>query len=275
MNNGTTLEAALQRDRAIVLAALFILVVLAWSYLAWIATGMQMPAGSMSGSMPGNGAMPMDTAAGMPQSWGLRGFVFTFAMWSIMMVGMMVPSAAPMILIYARVARRSGAQDTPLASTGSFAAGYLLAWTAFSLAAATAQWSLHRTLLLTPGMASASAALSGLLLVAAGIYQWTPLKRACLRNCQMPLAFLQRHGGFGRTASDSVALGFRHGSYCVGCCWALMALLFVLGVMNLAWVAILAVFVLAEKVLPPRWHVDRVAGSCLLAAGCLTWALPL
>lgn len=209
----TALETLLRRDRILVLTALAALTALAWGYTVWLAQTMNM--------------------AGELHPWGAVEFAFMFVMWAVMMVGMMLPSAAPMILIYARVGRQAALRGKPLAATGFFAGGYLLAWTAFSLVATLGQWALQQGLLLTPMMTSANAVFSGLVLVAAGVFQWTPLKRACLRYCQAPLAFLQRHGGFRRDAPGSLALGFHHGIYCVGCCWALMALLFVVGVMNL------------------------------------------
>lgn len=169
--------------------------------------------------------------------------------------------------------RQAARQGTPLAATGIFASGYLLAWTAFSLAATTGQWALERGLLLTPMMASSTSIFSGLVLLAAGLFQWTPLKHACLRRCQAPLAFIQRYGGFRRDSMGSLAIGWRHGLYCVGCCWALMALLFVGGVMNPLCIAAIAIFVLAEKVLPAGRWFPRMAGA-VLGVGGLWLLLP-
>jgi predicted metal-binding membrane protein len=148
-----------------------------------------------------------------------------------------------------------------------FAGGYLLAWSAFSLAATTVQWALERAALLTPMMESASRLLGGIVLIVAGLYQWTPLKDACLSNCQAPLAFIMRYGGFRAEPAGALALGLRHGLYCVGCCWALMALLFVGGVMNLLWIAALAILVLLEKVTPSGRIIARLAGLGLIACG--------
>ena len=159
----------------------------------------------------------------------------------------MTPSAAPMILLYARVGRHGEVQGKPLAATGFFVAGYFLAWTAFACAATLGQWALESTLLLTPMMTSASGIFSGVTLIAVGLFQWTPLKDVCLRQCQAPVMFIHLHGGFRRDPLGSVALGFRHGIYCIGCCWALMGLLFIGGVMNVLWIAAVAIFVLAEK----------------------------
>lgn len=259
------LETILRRDRIIVAAALAALTALAWAYVLWLAADMDMGEMEMTGfrMVPaGIGLM-----APAPAPWQAIEFAYVFAMWAVMMVGMMTPSAAPMILLYVRVGRQAAAQREPFAPAAWFAAGYLLAWCAFSLAATLAHWALDRALLLTPMMESASRAFGGVVLIAAGLYQWTPLKDVCLRQCQAPWLFLQRHGGFRRDALGSLALGARHGSYCVGCCWALMALLFVGGVMSLLWIAALAVLVLAEKVIPAGRLISRTAGLGLIAWG--------
>jgi predicted metal-binding membrane protein len=260
------LETVLRRDRVIVASALAALTGLAWAYVLWLIHAMRMDAMSMT-DMRVN-ANPFG-AAMIPslQPWSGTEFVLAFAMWAIMMVGMMTPSAAPMILIYTRVGRQAEAQGRPLAATGYFAGGYLLAWFAFSLCAAAGQWLLDRASLLTPMMQSASNVLGGLVLIAAGLYQWTPAKEACLKHCQAPLLFIQRHGGFRPAPLGSLGLGLHHGLYCVGCCWALMALLFVGGVMNVVWIAAISIFVLAEKILPFGHLVSRLSGVLLVAGG--------
>lgn len=267
--SGGSLEAVLRRDRVIVIAALAIVTVLAWADLVWLANDMWM--GGMD--MTGFRMIPAGRGWMMPASepWKAFEFGYMFAMWAVMMIGMMTPSAAPMILIYARVGRRAAIAGQPFAASAWFAAGYLLAWTAFSLAAISVQWALQRAALLTPMMESASNIFGGIVLIAAGLYQWTPLKDACLSSCQAPLTFIMRHGGFRCEATGALTLGFRHGLYCVGCCWALMTLLFVGGVMNLFWIAALAVLVLFEKVVPFGRLVARLAGLALIAAG--VWLL--
>jgi hypothetical protein len=152
--------------------------------------------------------------------WGLAEFLFALTMWAVMMIGMMTPSAAPMILIYARVARQAALQRHPFAPAGWFAAGYLLCWTGFALIATSAQWALERAALLAPMSGAGGDVLGGLVLLAAGIYQLTPLKTACLSQCQSPPFFIHRHGGFRADAPGSLRLGLAHGAYCVGCCWA-------------------------------------------------------
>jgi predicted metal-binding membrane protein len=225
---------------------------------------MTMPSTGMA--MPG---MVMDAA--MPQTaapWTLE-LLLAFTMWAIMMVGMMTPSAAPVILLYARVGRHAASGGTPLAATGWFAAGYFLAWTAFSFLAASAQVALRSATLLTPMLEPATPLLGGAILLIAGVYQWSRLKNACLIQCREPLAFIQRLGGFKRTAAGSLALGLRHGFYCIGCCWAFMFLLFVGGVMNLLWVAGLAVLVLLEKFPAQGRFLSRATGVVLIAGGLL------
>lgn len=184
-----------------------------------------------------------------------------------MMVGMMAPSAAPMILMYARLGRQGKLAGKPLAATGWFAAGYFLAWTGFSLAATLVQWVLERQALLNARMASGNMLLGALVLIAAGIYQWTPIKSSCLAHCQTPFRFLMGHGGFRSNVPGCLHLGLLHGAYCVGCCWVLMALLFAVGIMNVLWIALLALLVLLEKLTPwGRW-VARIAGAFSIAAG--------
>jgi predicted metal-binding membrane protein len=268
------IEAALRRDRAIVAAALIILTALTWAYVWRLAADMDM--GDMDTS--GFRIIPAGMGLMMPATapWNTVEFAFVFAMWAVMMIGMMTPSATPMILIYARVGRQAARQGTPLAASAYFAAGYLLSWIGFALVATSAQWALERAALLTPMMAGASDMFSGAVLVAAGFYQWTPLKDACLRQCQAPWLFIQRHGGFRSDASGALALGARHGAYCIGCCWALMALLFVGGVMNVLWIAAIAILVLAEKIIPAGRVISRIAGAGLFAGGAwvLVQALP-
>jgi predicted metal-binding membrane protein len=253
MGEGGAVEAVLRRDRAVVLAGLAGLSALAWAYLLVLAW--QMPHRDMAMAM----AMPH------MQVWGATEVLLTWVMWAVMMVAMMTPSAAPMILTFAALNRRRQAQQGPFVPTGTFLLGYLLVWGAFGVVGTGVQWGLHTATLLSPMMVSTSPVLGGLLLMAAGIFQWTPLKSTCLTQCRSPLGFIMtewREGTWG-----ALVMGLRHGSYCVGCCWVLMALLFVAGVMNLLWVAVIAALVLVEKVLPRGELVGRVAGGVLLLAG--------
>jgi predicted metal-binding membrane protein len=256
----------LHRDRAIALAALAALTALAWIYLFVTAAEMRAPAMM---SMPGMEGMVMPGMAMQAPASPEGEFLLAFLMWAVMMIGMMLPSAAPMILIYVRVARQAAEQGKAFAPAGIFVLGYLLTWTAFALAAAAIQLWLARGGLLTPMLVSTSHVLNAVLLLSAGIYQWLPIKNACLTECRAPLSFVQRQGGFRGSAGGALKLGFRHGLYCVGCCWVLMALLFVGGVMNLAWVAGLAAIVLLEKVAPQGFLLSRALGLALMAAGLI------
>jgi predicted metal-binding membrane protein len=258
-------EAALRRDRLIILAALLLLIAAAWAYLFRLAAGMAMPAHMQDMPMPG-----MDMAGTMGPAVKPLDFtdaLLTFAMWLVMMVGMMTPAVTPTILLYARVGRQAGLQQKPFASAGWFAGGYFLAWAGFSLVATATQIGLRDAMLLTAMLKSASDPLSGIMLVAAGLNQWSPWKDSCLENCRNPLLFIQRHGGFRPQAGAALWLGIRHGLYCVGCCWALMLLLFVGGIMNIAWIAGLAILVLAEKLWSHGPLLSRAVGVAAVASG--------
>jgi predicted metal-binding membrane protein len=181
-------------------------------------------------------------------------------MWAVMMVAMMLPSAAPVVLLFAALERRRGR----LGRTAAFVAGYLVLWSGFSAAAAALQWALQRIAITNaagPALGLFGAALVG----AAGLYQLTPLKRACLAHCRSPVDALAGHWRPGR--GGAFVMGARHGLYCLGCCWLLMALLFVIGVMNLLWVALLALLVLVEKLAPGGPRLARWSGLALVAAG--------
>jgi predicted metal-binding membrane protein len=259
------LAAVLKRDRAIVVVCLAVLILLAGAYVIWLADDMEMGGMDMTGfrMIPAGSGLMMPVDA----PWHVIEFAFVFVMWAVMMVGMMTPSIAPLILLYARVGRQAAAQQQPFAASAFLAGGYLLAWIVFSAAVTIAQWAVERQGWLTPSMASASSIFGGLILIAAGLYQWTPLKNACLRQCQSPLQFIQRHGGFRADAIGSLKLCARHGGYCLGCCWTLMTLLFVGGVMNVFWIALISIFVLTEKVVPVQRLISRFAGTLLLAVG--------
>ncbi len=203
--------------------------------------------------------------------WAAADLAFTFAMWGVMMVGMMTPSVAPVVLLYASVRRRAQQDGKPLAASGWFFVGYILVWVGFSIVATGAQWLLISLSLLSSTMAASSNLLGGIVLVVVGVYQWTPLKAACLHQCQSPVTFLTSRGGFSSSPLGAARLGFDHGVYCLGCCWALMALLFVGGVMNVLWIAGIAILILVEKALPTGPWVSRIVGLAL--AGLGTWLI--
>jgi len=260
--------AVLRRDRIVAALALIFLSALAWGYLLWLSADMRMGGMDMSDFRMIPSGMGLMVPA--HTSWPAIEFAFVLAMWTVMMVGMMTPSAAPMILMYARVGRSTQAQGAPFGATAYFAIGYFVVWAAFSLFATLTQWALECAGLLDAAMASTSNLVGGVIFVAAGSYQWTRLKGICLAQCQMPFAFLIRHGGFRRDAPGALMLGLRYGAYCVGCCWMLMALLFVGGVMNMLWIGLLALVILLEKVIP--WaRVAYLDGVVFVAAGA--WLL--
>jgi predicted metal-binding membrane protein len=247
------IEAALRRDRILVLASLAILTGLAWLYL-WL------EADAMDRMMMGLRPMAMQPTAA--SAWT---FLLVFAMWTVMMAGMMLPSAASMTLFYAAIVRKNGERGSAMPSVWIFGTGYLLVWTAFSLGATALQALFEHLALASSMMVSTSKWLTGVILVGAGLYQWSPLKDACLGKCRTPLEFVITRWRPGRMGA--LRMGAAHGIYCVGCCWALMMLLFVGGVMNLPWVLLVAAFVLLEKVLPHGRVVARGAGAAMVAAG--------
>lgn len=283
MSPAAPIERLLRHDRALTLSGLLVLCALTWLYVVGGA-GLGMPAWEMTTLSPlpraaGAPAAPMPEMpmAGMampasgPAFADAAYWALLVAMWFAMMVAMMVPGAAPAILLFARVQRHAevqvGAPSSALPA-GQFAAAYLVAWLAFSILAASLQLLLQRAGVLADAtMASRLRWLSGAVLVAAGAYQFTPFKHACLAHCRSPAAFLAHHWRPGRFGAWR--LGLRHGMYCLGCCWVLMALLFVGGVMNLLWIGALTALVLVEKLAPGGRGVARVAGLAMIAWGVL------
>lgn len=260
MPTGVT-EAILKRDRTVVGVSLVGIVALAWFYmfyLAWDMSNMEMEMGT-----------GMEMAMPNMQVWGVMDVILMFVMWTVMMVAMMIPSAAPMILMYAQIARKQQAQQQPYLATGLFLLGYLIIWTFFSAVATLAQWVLHAMALLSPMMVSSSPLLGGILLISAGLFQFTSLKYTCLSHCRSPFGYFMTEWREG--TRGALMMGLRHGSYCVGCCWLLMALLFVAGVMNLLWVAAIAAYVLIEKVVPTGHRISQIIGLLLIGWG--TWML--
>ena len=258
-SEATRLAALSFRDRLIIWASIVVLTILAWAYLFRIDREMA--------PMMEHHRMMADMGMVMDMSWAPRDVLYAVAMWSVMMVGMMMPSAAPVLVLYAGAHRARGAPG--VAPIVIFGLGYLLIWMGFSAVAALSQWALHEAALLSPVMSMANARIGALVMIAAGLYQLTPLKAACLKHCRTPFGFLMSRWRSG--AAGALGMGVRHGAYCLGCCWALMAVLFVVGVMNLLWVAALATLVLVEKVAPGGTIVARVAGVAMIAAGAAAW----
>ncbi|MGA7802891.1 MAG: DUF2182 domain-containing protein [Gammaproteobacteria bacterium] len=235
-----------RRDLLAVVGSLAALTLLAWAYLAYLA-----------------GAMPAMTAMTEPRVWNPAEALAGFLMWTVMMAGMMLPSASPMILLFSRL-QGGGTGKWP--RTATFVGGYLLVWTAFSAAATALQWGLQWLgLLASTGLTHP--AVGGAVLVGAGLYQFTTVKQACLAHCQSPVGFLMFHWRSG--TRGALQMGLSHGGYCLGCCWVLMLILFVGGVMNLLWAAGLAALTLVEKVVPAGPWLARAAGLALVAAGVL------
>jgi len=254
-----SIESILKKDRALVLAGVVAVTALAWAYLFYLAWDMRQDMNA--GSMPAG----MSLAMTQVRAWTGVDFLLMFLMWAVMMTAMMVPTAAPMILTFAMINRKRQEQQEPYVPTVVFLLGYLVVWSAFASAATAAQWGLNTAALLSPMMASSTPFLGGGLLLAAGIFQWSSIKYACLSRCRSPLGFIMTEWRDG--TKGALTMGLRHGVFCLGCCWVLMALLFVLGVMNLLWIAALAGFVLIEKIAPSGRWVSRISGVALLLWG--------
>jgi predicted metal-binding membrane protein len=249
----TVLESALQHDRTPVVVLLVLLPLASWAWIVVMARDMY---GPMTGA----------SAWMMRATWDAPHLLLLWAMWAVMMTAMMLPSASPLLLSYGVLARRA-VPRTAARQIYALAAGYLIVWTAFSLGATAVQRVLAALLLLSPMMETTGAAVGATLLIIAGVYQLTPVKHACLRTCRSPLGFLMSR--WRPKWSGALAMGIEHGVYCVGCCWALMLLLFVGGVMNLTVILALTAFVAFEKLAPFGRHSLRISGLLLIAAGLL------
>jgi predicted metal-binding membrane protein len=245
----------LRGERVAVVVLLVLVPVVSWTWIVMMARDMY---GPMTGA----------SAWMMTLDWDVRHLLLLWAMWAVMMTGMMLPSAAPLLLLYGAAARRSSPR-TAARQTYALAAGYLAAWTTFSLVATALQRALASLLLLSPMMEAANSRVSGALFLIAGVYQWTPLKNSCLHTCQSPIGFLM--GRWRSGAHGAFRMGLEHGSHCVGCCWALMLLLFAGGVMNVLVIVVLTAFVVFEKLVPLGRLGARISGAFLIAAGC--WVL--
>ena len=238
-----------QRDRYLIISSLAALVALAWAYLLVLDLNMRDLPNMVTGIHP----------------WTPTDFVMMFVMWAVMMFAMMVPSAMRSVLIYARIVARQESQNPLVSPSLVFVFGYIVIWTLFSVLATALQWAMEMAALLSPMMVTTSSSLGAALLVAAGIYQLTPLKDICLKHCQSPVLFMVTH--YQKGMRGAFQLGLSHGAYCLGCCWLLMGLLFVGGVMNLIWILAISMFVLLEKLLPPQIRSTRITSLIMIAAG--------
>lgn len=241
---------------ALLLAGPAAVALASWAYLALMI-------GDMS-AIPGMAAMMMS-----PQMFSPVQFTGLFAMWAIMMAAMMLPTAVPMILAYARMQAADRGRDEGWLPVAAFSGGYVLAWTGFSLAATVLQAGFTTLALMSPMMMKATAPLGGGILVAAGLYQFSPLKQACLNQCRTPVSFLMTRWRDG--VRGGLRMGAEHGLLCIGCCWALMGLLFVGGVMNAAWIVAITGYVLIEKILPKSEVFSKVSGAAMIGFGFWIW----
>jgi predicted metal-binding membrane protein len=262
MSLDRAVESALRRDRLLVLAALGLVVVVSWAYVL-AGAGMKMSAFEMAKAASGRGGMGMMA----PAVWNLGYAVLMFFMWWVMMVAMMLPSATPMVLLFTAMNRKRRENGNPFVPTTVFASAYLVVWAGFSVVAVAMQWGLEATALLSPMLVSTNGMLSALLLIAAGLYQLTPIKQACLKHCRSPIHFVMT--GWRDGQGGAFRMGVEHGAYCVGCCWFLMGLLFFGGVMNLYWIGGIAVIVLLEKTVPAGHWLSHAVGGALVIWGSI------
>lgn len=240
----------LKRDKLLLFLSLIFITALSWFYMFHLA-----------------GKMDHASMSVMPQmmKWDLVRFLLTFIMWFVMMIAMMVPSVTPAVFIFSSVYKKRVENEKPFAPSWIFLLGYLTIWLVFSFFATTIQWFLHNIALLSPMMKTTDNLLGGLILIGCGIFQWSSFKYACLKHCRTPLDFLMEEWREGKLGA--YIMGLRHGSYCLGCCWLLMLLLFLTGVMNLLWVALIALFVLIEKTAPKGIWISRFTGVILIVLG--------
>jgi predicted metal-binding membrane protein len=247
----SNVDRLLRREQLLVSSCLAAVIMISWAYMLHMAWGM-------------SGAGAEITLACL-MNWGSGNIAHMFIMWAIMMVAMMFPSATPMILMFTTLNEGQREIQRPLIPTGLFVLGYFLVWTSYSALAAMAQWGLHVATLLSHNLVITSPLLGGILLVAAGVFQWTPFRDACMSKCRSPLGFLMAEWREGRLGA--LIMGLKHGLNCVGCCWLLMLLSFVLGIMNMVWMAIVTGFMLVEKAYPRSQWVSRTSGLILIAWG--------
>ena len=246
----------LKRDRLIIIGGLFFIALLSWLYIIYLYKQMNyMDMNALFFAMP------------MTPEWTYIDFILLFLMWLVMMIAMMTPSVSPLILVFATINRERKQQDHPFVNVALLMAGYFLVWAVFSLAATSLQWLLQEISLLSPDMKSTSKIFGGIILITSGIFQFTPLKQTCLAHCRTPLNFVLQHWKEGK--QGALRMGIENGFYCLGCCWMLMVLLFVTGIMNLLWVSIIALFVLVEKILSQLKWIPYLAGSVLILYGIL------
>lgn len=241
--------AVFKKSRALVILGIVALAALAWGYMLFL----------------GWHAALDNSASLQTQSHHSASFLFVFVMWSVMMVAMMVPSAAPTILMFDTIVHKRVINKSWFSPTVIFVAGYLAAWTVYSAFAAIGQLWLQNTALISTAVSKSAPIVSGILLIIAGLFQFSPLKYACLKHCRSPIGFFMLHWQNGHRGA--LAMGLRSGMYCVGCCWAIMVLMFVAGAMNIIWMAVLALFILVEKLMPWERRFSQISGVLMVAWG--------
>ncbi len=257
MISTNSLGRLLKRDRFIILCGLFSITLLSWLYIIYLYNQMvYMDMNALFFAMP------------MTPGWTATDFILLYLMWLVMMIAMMTPSVVPLILIFAKVNRERREHEGPFISASYLMTGYFLVWAAFSLAATSLQWLLQQLSLLNPEMKTTNNILGGMILIITGLFQFTPLKQICLKHCRTPISFVLNHWKEGK--AGALKMGIENGLYCLGCCWMLMVLLFVAGIMNLLWVALIALFVLLEKISPRVKWISDVAGLALIGFGLVS-----
>jgi predicted metal-binding membrane protein len=249
-----SLEFILKKDRYILIAGLFIICLLSWSYIIYIYRQMYpMNMNALFFAMP------------MSPRWTPTDFSLIFLMWFVMMICMMTPSVSPLILIFSMVNRQKKQRQAPFVPAGYLLTGYFVMWALFSLVATMLQWFLQKINLLNPEMIVTNEVAGGIILIVAGLFQFTHVKIRCLSFCSTPIDFINRHWNEGK--KGAFAMGMKNGLYCLGCCWVLMILLFVTGIMNVLWIALIAIFVLIEKLVPRIKWISYTAGAALIIYG--------
>lgn len=263
MAKTSILEKTLNRDRFILIGGLIGIIAISWIYIL-MGAGMNMSTQEMTGTAQ---SPEMSNMMMSPITWTLNYALLMFFMWWIMMIAMMLPSASPTILLYGLVSKKNYNQKQGILLTSIFTWGYIIIWGVFSIVATALQWYFESIDLLTPMMSSSSNIFGSSILITAGLYQLTPLKRSCLRLCQHPIQFLNSHWHKGKIGA--FRMGIFHGTYCLACCWFLMGLLFFGGVMNLYWITGLTIYVLLEKLIPSKHWLGTLSGITLIIWGIL------
>lgn len=245
-----------KKENIFVILCISILMILSWIYIFNISS--MKTSGTMDSKLY-NIIMPQ------MEKWTLNNTLTTLVMWSVMMIAMMLPSAMPMVLVFSAVNKKRHSFGNQLVPTWIFVFGYIIVWIIFSLIATLTQLVIHNFALVSPEIRIINPVLSGIILISAGVYQFTPVKEVCLKNCQSPLSFMMNYWRAGKVGA--FIMGLHHGLYCVGCCWILMILLFVAGVMNLLWISLIAIFIFLEKVIQRNYLLSYIAGFLLIVWG--------